>query len=458
MLTRDGGPPPERVRAAIEAQENPGLSVTAYVVAGPAGPGDPNRWAAIARARNHARRVGEAPWVMFVDDDVVLGPGCVARLVAALDSRPEHAALAADYLGESQCDRPSGRGLAMPSRHVALGATLFRRDVLAFLPFRWAPGRCECLCCAEDLRRAGFAIDYLPGAEASHEPELTKPAASCAPRQSTPKAEAPASSSSPPRVLAAFNRAHWKKFHRVFLHSLRLYGNPERVTAYAYGLSASERRMLEGTPGVDPVFRTDVGVNPAVGRLHDFREATEALPGGTPVAYWDAADVKFQARLAPLWELVHAHPERVLAARESFGILDNPKATEWVVTIRDPDARVEAFQRLATNPYLNSGFVAGTAGTLARYFREADRLVHSPALAGSTDWGDQTALNLYCHTDPSRWREVERGWNFALCRLRPGDIHLLHDGTVIAADGTPVHVAHGNAKMLPQVELSHLWE
>jgi hypothetical protein len=93
---------------------------------------------------------------------------------------------------------------------------------------------------------------------------------------------------------------------------------------------------------------------------------------------------------------------------------------------------------------------------MQRYFREASLLRRSPALLGSTDWGDQTALNLYCHTDPSRWREVPRGWNYALCRLRPRDVRMTPDGRVVVADGTPIHVAHGNAMMLPQVELSFL--
>ena len=151
-----------------------------------------------------------------------------------------------------------------------------------------------------------------------------------------------------------------------------------------------------------------------------------------------------------------AHPNQLLAARESFGILDNPAAVGWVRSIADERARRFAFERLSNNPYLNAGFAAGSARTMSQYFNEANRLLHSPALRGSSDWGDQTVLNLYCHADASRWREVPRGWNYALCRTRPGEIGLTSEGRVFAADGTPIHVAHGNAKTLPQVELSHL--
>src|ERR1700692_3520830 len=105
VLTRDGGPPPERVPRAIEAQKSRDLSVRLHVLAGTPRPDDPSRWATIARARNAGKRLGSAPWVMFVDDDVVLAGGCIERLVHGLCCRPGYAALAADYLGESSGSR-----------------------------------------------------------------------------------------------------------------------------------------------------------------------------------------------------------------------------------------------------------------------------------------------------------------------------------------------------------------
>ena len=64
---------------------------------------------------------------MFLDDDVVLEPNCVRKLLGALQRRPQFGALAADYLGQR---RSNGR-----SRHVAMGATLFRRSVLQQFQF-----------------------------------------------------------------------------------------------------------------------------------------------------------------------------------------------------------------------------------------------------------------------------------------------------------------------------------
>jgi hypothetical protein len=42
--------------------------------------------------------------------------------------------------------------------------------------------------------------------------------------------------------------------------------------------------------------------------------------------------------------------------------------------------------------------------------------------------------------------------------MKRGDFRVTGRGRILSQDGTPVHVAHGNAKMLPHVELSHLHE
>ena len=46
--------------------------------------------------------------------------------------------------------------------HVGMAATLFRREQLVELTFRWEPGKCECQCFCDDLRRGRFGIGYLP--------------------------------------------------------------------------------------------------------------------------------------------------------------------------------------------------------------------------------------------------------------------------------------------------------
>ena len=439
LLSRDLGPPRDDVRRAIDAQA--GVRLRVHRVAGPARPGDANRWETIARARNEAKRRGSTPWVMFVDDDVVLAPDCVATLLASLQSRPSFAAMAADYNGEMAVDggpwawdRPS---------HVGMGAVLFRRGRLNPVVFRWEPGHCECACCVADLRRAGHSIGYHPRARAWHRKHSASPPGTDARAARPPAVDGgPAPSG---RVLAAFDRAHYWKFRRLFLRTLRESGNREAVTAVAYDLHPREYRDLAAIPGLEVLARASRGESPAARRIEDFQDAMAGWPDDTPAAYWDAGDVLFQGRLGPLWEVARAHPDRILAAREPIPFDATTVNKNWVRTIRDPASRDRLLALFSARPILNSGFVAGTARSLLGYFRDAVRIRNSDELRGSCDWSDQTTLNVFCHTNPARWLEVSEGWNFCLYG------RAMRDGAwrrVEGDDRTPVHVVHGNAGTL----------
>ncbi|HWE40650.1 MAG TPA: glycosyltransferase [Isosphaeraceae bacterium] len=451
LIRRDDSPPPAAVARALAAQR--GVRPRLHRVVGAPRPDEPNRWATIARARNAGRRLGSSPWAFFLDDDVVLEPDCLATLVDGLRRRPEFAALAADYLGESRRDGFVADDVAIP-RHVAAGAILFRREVLAFVPFRWQVDKCECQCCCDDLRRAGFGIGYLRGAGARHEPSLTadhRHHGAAAGAATAPTTSVPAL---PGRVLAAFDRAHMTKFRKVFLATLRASGNAEPVTAVVYGATPSEVNLLAMLPGVAVVALPANGVKTPIRRLRDFPRLLARWPAHTPVAYWDAGDVWFQGRLDPLWAIARAHPDRLLAAREPASHPVNWAVAMWTESIADPAARAHAVGLLTTHPFLNSGFAAGTAGALVRYFEEADRLRHSPALYGTSDWGDQTALNLYCHADPSRWHEVSDAWNYCLY-FRPRDAYrALPDGRLAATNGQAVVAVHGNGRSSRRTELA----
>jgi hypothetical protein len=101
---------------------------------------------------------------MFLDRDVVLPPGAIEALAAALEADAEQGAIGIDY-GPPQ---PS------PAVHVGMGAVMFPRPVLERITFRANPHRCECQCCCDDLRQMGFKVDYLPGFRAAHvKPPLT---------------------------------------------------------------------------------------------------------------------------------------------------------------------------------------------------------------------------------------------------------------------------------------------
>jgi hypothetical protein len=447
VIRRDRSPLPAAVRAGIEAQAGPGLHVRVHRVLGLRRADDANRWETIARARNEGRSLGSAPWVFYLDDDVVLGPGCLTRLRDGLEARPAFAALAADYLGETN----GGWFDPEAAPHVALGATLFRRAALAAVVFRWEPGRCECGCCCDDLRRAGLGIGYLPGAAASHRRSdgaghaVASPARAEEPTRPPPAARG--------RILTAFNRRHIERFRRQFLGTLRNAGNREPVTAVTYGLYPSERNILASLPGVEVVAYPDDGERTSLQRIRDFPDVLARWPEETPVAYWDAGDVVFQASLQGVWDLVRAHPGELLVVGEPRRPVQPMAMRGWISTISDPAARGRAFALLAHRTNFNGGFAAGTARVVQAYLSEAHRLRHSPALLGTTG-GDQIAMNLFCHAHPGRWRQVADGWNFCLHKRSVDEYRVRPGGRIERPDGTLIPVVHGNARTLRYFELS----
>ena len=440
ILTRDEKPLSPTIASAVQSQR--GVNLRIHRVIGKPQTSDPNRMETIARSRNSAVSRARSPWLMFLDDDVALAPDCVARLHHGLASRPEYAGLGADYLGEANS---SGS-----SPHVAMGATMFRRSALQRTRFRWEPQKCECLCCCEDLRSMGTRVEYLHTAKARH---LSKSRIAC--DQSA--AEAVASSrdsdvapelSAGAKILAAFNRRDVRRFRDAFLRSLRTWGNHQDVITVGYGLYPSEVRLLQGLPGVNVIAKPANGQMPPVRRLKDFERITASLDAGTPVAYWDASDVIFQGSLDPLWKMTHTYAGKLLAVREPLGYPYNVAITGWTRSIVNPQMRRRAFELMAANPFLNSGFAAGTAETMRTYFAEASRLRTSPELRGTTDWGDQTALNLYCHSDASRWQEIAEDWNYCVHDRRAGEVHVTPNGRVVTRSQTPIQVVHGNARSL----------
>ena len=254
VLTRDGLPPPNRVRDGLECQS--GVRLAIHLVDGTARPGETNRLETITRARNAGSRLGSAPWLMFLDDDVVLGPDCIALLLDELRRRPGYAALAADYLGElADFDRFGTfyeTGVLPTTSHVGMGATLFRREALAYLSFHWQPGRCECQCCCDDLRRMGLGIAYLPGARATHERgqdarghhSSLQPATVQDRRSGTPAGRP---STPGPRILTTFDRGHLNRFLLQFLPTLRESGNDEN--GHGGGLRPLAQRKAKARRG-----------------------------------------------------------------------------------------------------------------------------------------------------------------------------------------------------------------
>ncbi len=442
VLTRDRAPLRPEVLRSIQQQQ--GVQVRPHRIIGSPLATDVVRWETIARARNQAVSCATTPWVMFVDDDVVLANDCLARLHHGLIARQNYGALAADYMEESTRSRRAS--------HVAMGATMFRRSTLERIKFRWEQDKCECLCCCEDLRQAGMRIDYLAGACARHiqDPARSAQTVACC---NAIQPSATSASKLEGKVLAAFDRRDIARFRNVFLRSLRASGNEEEVIVVGYGLYPSEQQMLASLRNVTYCHRVVNGQMAPVRRLRDFGQITSALPVLTPVAYWDASDVVFQNRLDPLWQLTQQYADKLLAVREPNCYHSNEATIAWSLSIRDPEKRRVAYQLFTTKPFLNSGFAAGSAGALTKYFREAHRLRNSKDLLGTSDWGDQSALNLYCHSDPTRWQEISESWNYCIHDRPHNEVHVSPSGQITSRARTPIHVAHGNARSLKQFAL-----
>ncbi|MGZ3382839.1 MAG: glycosyltransferase family 2 protein, partial [Isosphaeraceae bacterium] len=146
--------------------------------------------------------------------------------------------------------------------------------------------------------------------------------------------------------------------------------------------------------------------------------------------------------------MVDAHPDILLITAEPKSYPENPVIRVWSDWILDPSARARAFELMSTHVFLNSGFAAGTASALLSYLREGDRLLNSHALLGVDDWGDQVALNVYCHRNPSCWKTIERGWNYTLAGQETDEYRITLDGRAKRLAGGPVHVLHGNDRSL----------
>jgi hypothetical protein len=91
---------------------------------------------------------------------------------------------------------------------------------------------------------------------------------------------------------------------------------------------------------------------------------------------------------------------------------------------------------------------------MLRYLKDAERLRDSAALAGTTDWGDQMALNMYCRSNPELWQEIDESWNYCLWGRDPNQIRIRQDGR-IEGGCIEIHVAHGNASTLEAVRGYH---
>jgi hypothetical protein len=74
-------------------------------------------------------------------------------------------------------------------------------------------------------------------------------------------------------------------------------------------------------------------------------------------------------------------------------------------------------------------------------------------LLGTSDWGDQMALNVYCHSDPSRWKTIDQRWNYCIHDRAVGEVYIGEGSRVRSKRHPHLAVIHGNARSLRQFGL-----
>lgn len=132
-----------------------------YIVCGPERfPGE-SRAAVIARTRNIAKTYGHAPYLFFLDSDVVIPEDSLFPLAEMLSSDNRLAGIGLCYFdGEDP--------LVVPAPHVACGATLYRRELLEEITFFGQLRRCECSHALKAFRNKGYDLIYHPTIRATH--------------------------------------------------------------------------------------------------------------------------------------------------------------------------------------------------------------------------------------------------------------------------------------------------
>ena len=128
----------------------------------------------------------------------------------------------------------------------------------------------------------------------------------------------------------------------------------------------------------------------------------------------------------------------------------------WINTIMDDSSRRRVLDLLLDRYVVNAGFAAGTARAMTQYLSAAEQLIESEALRGSTDFGDQTAMNFYLYSNPDSWMQIPSAWNYCLVGVDRSTYRVGPDGWTERLDGEPLYVVHGAARTLQPWDLVHL--
>ena len=186
----------------------------------------------------------------------------------------------------------------VPATHVGIGATLFRRDALDLVTFRWEPGRCECICCCDDLRKQLIGIDYADGLVADH---VDIGSQSWAANNSEHLV---------PCIFAQVRRSNVSGFMKL-LRELRGVSTGERLLVDAVELSPSQLARLR-VAGVEIIPKTSQEQTSKEQPMSDTIRVLDGLHSLTPIGYFqDFGEVSIECSLSAIWTCVSSNPSRV---------------------------------------------------------------------------------------------------------------------------------------------------
>ena len=117
-----------------------------------------------ARARNQVKQYAmSTPYTLMIDNDLVLPPNGLARMIDFLDRHSEFGAI-----GISKTHLPDpAQGEVEINVHVDPSPVLWRTELFHEIPYM-NRGSCECMAYCEDIRARGLEVGVLTGMTAKH--------------------------------------------------------------------------------------------------------------------------------------------------------------------------------------------------------------------------------------------------------------------------------------------------
>ncbi len=129
-----------------------------------------------AKARNHIKQYAYSePYVLMLDNDIILPEGGLDAMMKFLDSHEDFAAIALRKGQAFESEEPSDPPMAEEPEHINMSCVLFRTAELKSLTFGYPGGAdfqrrsgCECIKACQDIRAIGKRIGFIQGIAAGH--------------------------------------------------------------------------------------------------------------------------------------------------------------------------------------------------------------------------------------------------------------------------------------------------